>query len=113
VTHELNGRDQLDDVEESLVVVRVEDTVVPALTGRGGGVYESPPQSRERAMVLVRLLLGTAGEPLDGDRWVAPIAGGRRIVAIDEVPISGDHQAHSGAVAGRDGFSTTWRRGVQ
>jgi hypothetical protein len=82
----MNGDANGAGATDALVVVRVEDSVVPALTGRAGGVYESPPQPRERAMVLVRLLLGTAGEPSDGDRWVAPIAGGRRVVAVNEVP---------------------------
>lgn len=82
----MNGHANGAGATEALVVVRVEDSVVPALTGRAPGVYESPPQPRERAMALVRLLLGTAGEPPDSDRWVVPIAGGRRVVAVDEVP---------------------------
>jgi hypothetical protein len=70
---------------DRLVVVRVTESVTPALTGREGGSYVSPPQSREQAMTLVRLLLGCATEPANGDgRWVAPIAGGRRTVTLVE-----------------------------
>jgi hypothetical protein len=88
----MNGHATGDDVAarngSALVVVRIEDAVDPALTGRAGGVYESPPQPRERAMTLVRLLLGSVAEPPSGsERWVAPIAGGRRVVAINEVPV--------------------------
>ena len=71
-----------------LVVVSVTETVVPALTGRSGCRYTSPPQPREQAMTLVRLLLGhvcdSAGEE---DRWTAAIAGGRRLVTLSEEPI--------------------------
>jgi hypothetical protein len=81
----MNGHANGAGATDALVVVRVEDSVVPALTGRAGGVYESPPQPRERAMVLVRLLLGCAIEPPNGDkRWVAPIAGGRRTITITD-----------------------------
>ena len=38
-------------------------------------------------MTLVRLLLGRAGEPPNGgERWAAPIAGGRRVVTLTEEP---------------------------
>ena len=66
------------------MVVRVTESVAPTLTGREGCTYQSPPQPREQAMTLVRLLLGCA-EPANGDgRWVAPIAGGRRVVTLVE-----------------------------
>jgi hypothetical protein len=80
-----NGR----ALTEPLVVVRVEDAIDPALTGRAGARYQSPPQSREQAMALVWLLLGRAVEPLDGkEQWVAPIAGGRRVVTLAREPVT-------------------------
>ena len=45
------------------MVVRVEDAIEPKLTARTGASYESPPQPREQAMMLVRLLLGCDSEP--------------------------------------------------
>jgi hypothetical protein len=75
-----------DRDSDRLVVVSVTESVVPALTGRESCTYVSPPQPREQAMTLVRLLLGCAGEPANGDgKWVAPIAGGRRTVTLVEV----------------------------
>ena len=70
------------------VVVRVEDSIEAALTGRAGAVYESPPQSREQAMALVRLLLsgdprGTSGHE---SRWTCPVAGGRRTITVTPGP---------------------------
>lgn len=71
---------------ERLVVVRVEDTIEPRLTAHEGSSYQSPPQAREQAMTLVRLLLGR--DPAGGEfRWTAPIAGGRRLVTLTEGPI--------------------------
>ncbi len=72
---------------DGLGVVSVAESVVPALTGRKDCTYMSPPQPREQAMTLVRLLLGCASEPANGDgRRVAPIAGGRRTVTLIEGP---------------------------
>jgi hypothetical protein len=69
------------------VVVTVTETVVPALSGRDGCSYKSPPQPREQALTLVRLLLGHVAEPNgDAQRWTAPIAGGRRVVTLTEEP---------------------------
>jgi hypothetical protein len=83
-----NGGGRPDAAPQRLVVVRVEDAIEPKLTARSSASYESPPQTREQAMTLVRLLLGCAGDP-DGDekRWSAPIAGGRRLVSLSEEPI--------------------------
>ena len=85
MSHETNGNGRVGDGRERLVVVRVEDAIEPKLTARTGASYESPPQTREQAMTLVRLLLGCASEP-DGEdgRWTAPIAGGRRVVTLSE-----------------------------
>ena len=68
----------------SRVTVRVEDAIDATLTGRAGRVYESPPQTREQAMALVRLLLGHAGDPVEGEmKWVTAIVGGRRTVSLE------------------------------
>ena len=69
--------------ERELVVVRVEDEINQALTGHDGCRYESPPQPREQALTLARVLLGYTGEELNGAaRWSCPIAGGRRTVTV-------------------------------
>lgn len=85
MSHEANGNGRAGDVPGRLVVVRVEDAIEPRLTARVGASYESPPQPREQAMTLVRLLLGRA-TALDGEhsRWTTPIAGGRRVVTLSE-----------------------------
>jgi hypothetical protein len=71
------------DLDEVLVVVRVDDEINQSLTGRGGQSYESPPQPREQALTLVQVLLGYTGEQLDGaEQWTCPVAGGRRTVAV-------------------------------
>jgi hypothetical protein len=83
VSGRANGNGRAPEAVETLVVVRVEEIVDLALTGREGVAYQSPPQSREQAMALVRLLLGRAGELSDGaERWVAPVAGGRRVITL-------------------------------
>ena len=66
-----------------LVIVRVTETIDPVLAGHGGCTYQSPPQSREQADALVRVLLGRLEEPNDGCiSWTCAIAGGRRTVAL-------------------------------
>ena len=66
------------------VVVQVKDQITSALTGHDGCSYQSPPQTRDQAMALVRMLLGHAVDQ-DGERqWTAPIAGGRRVVTLTE-----------------------------
>lgn len=78
-----DGNGRAAGAVEALVVVRVEEAIDPALAGREGAAYESPPQSREQALALVRLLLGCTGEPLTGgERWIAPVAGGRRVITL-------------------------------
>ena len=73
--------------DQSLVVVRVEDAIDPRLAGRAGVVYESPPQSRAQAIALVQMLVGHGGEQVGNEagRWVAAVAGGRRIVTLSPV----------------------------
>jgi hypothetical protein len=83
MSQERNGNGRVGESLERLVVVRVEETVEPRLTARTGMSYQSPPQPREQAMALVRLLLDCAGDPAgDQERWTAPIAGGRRVITL-------------------------------
>ena len=66
-----------------LVVVHVRDAINPTLAGRGDASYQSPPQPREDALNLVRLLLGCSEPPNVGQpRWTCPIAGGKRTVTL-------------------------------
>jgi hypothetical protein len=83
VSGHASGNGRAPDSVETPVVVRVEEVIDLTLTGRQGLAYESPPQRREQAMALVALLLGCAGEPSNGaERWVAPVAGGRRVITL-------------------------------
>jgi hypothetical protein len=81
MTGRANGNGH-DGEFERLVVVRVEDTIEPALTEQTGGRYQSPPQTQEQAMALVRLVLGRAPDADGSLRWTAAIAGGRRVVTL-------------------------------
>jgi hypothetical protein len=68
---------------QELVVLHVQDEINQALTGHGGSQYESPPQPRQHALTLARVLLGYTDAELNGDEeWSCPIAGGRRTVAL-------------------------------
>ena len=80
-TPAMNGNQE--QLGGQLVIVRVEDEINQALTGHDGCRYESPPQPREQALTLARVLLGYTGEVLNGaERWSCPIAGGRRTVTV-------------------------------
>ena len=73
---------QLELTLGPLVIVEVAERFSPGLTGRADRAYASPPQPRERALVLAALLVDAAG-PLDGDGpWQRAIAGGRRTVRL-------------------------------
>ena len=66
-----------------LVVVHVKDAINPTLAGRPDASYQSPPQAREDALNLVRLLLGGNEAPdASPPRWMCPIAGGQRTVTL-------------------------------
>lgn len=83
-TEHASGNGRSGGSLERLVIVWVEDTIEPQLTEQTGGRYQSPPQTHEQAMALVRLLLGHPVDQ-DGEReWTAPIAGGRRVVTVSE-----------------------------
>ena len=102
-------------VDWPLVVVRVEDAIDSRLAGHVGGVCESPPQTQEQALALVALLLGgRADSGSSRERWVAAIAGGRRIVTVARVSnddiCGGPSLAASGlesAVSPRDASATS------
>ena len=73
---------QLELTLGPLVVVKVAERFSPGLTGRMDRSYASPPQPRDRALLLAALLLDTAG-PLEGDGpWHRAIAGGKRTVRL-------------------------------
>ena len=75
------GRTRPSDALSQAVIVHVSDTISPELTGYDGCVYESPPQPREQALRLVRVLIGSGDRVLNGcNRWELPVAGGRRSV---------------------------------
>lgn len=76
----------------ALVSVHVREDINPALAGHDGIVYVTPPQPIPAALELVTLLLG---RPIrDGeDRWVRPIAGGRRTITL--TPIAAATDPHS------------------
>ncbi len=86
MTGALNANDRGPSAHE-LVVVEIKDAVNLILAGRGDVSYQSPPQPRDEALMLVALLLGR-GEPLPADeaRWTCPIAGGQRTVALRPAP---------------------------
>ena len=72
---------------DELVVVHVRDAINPTLAGRGDASYQSPPQAREDALKLVRLLLGRNEAPNASEpRWTCPIAGGQRTVTLTPAP---------------------------
>jgi hypothetical protein len=83
MSHQANRNGHAGEVER-LVVVRVEDTIEPALTEQTGARYQSPPQTQEQAMALVRLVLGRVPDADGSLRWTAVIAGGRRVVTLTE-----------------------------
>ena len=85
------------DREQLLVVVRVEDRINPALAGRAGASYDSPPQPPEEARILVRLLLGWSTDPVDGQTcWRCAVAGGTRTVTLDTVEITRNGSGQGG-----------------
>lgn len=83
MSQQANGNGHAEELDR-LVIVRVEDTVEPRLTGHEGGRYRSPPQTHEQAMTLVQLLLGRVPDANGTQQWAAPIAGGRRLVTLTE-----------------------------
>ena len=71
------------ELRQALVVLYVQDEINQTLTGHVGSQYESPPQPRQDALTLARVLLGYTDAELNGDEeWSCPVAGGRRTVAL-------------------------------
>lgn len=94
MTGPANGNAGPGGSTRELVVVRVRDAINPTLAGRGDASYESPPQPREDALNLVRLLLGRIEAPQSGElRWTCPIAGGQRTVTLAPAPNGADPAA--------------------
>ena len=91
MTGPANGNGGRGASTRELVVVRVRDAINPTLAGRGDASYESPPQPREDALNLVRLLLGHIEQPQSAEpRWTRPIAGGQRTVTLAPAPTGAD-----------------------
>jgi hypothetical protein len=63
--------------------VIVTDRQLPALAGRAGGHYGSPPHPESDALALARLLLGVADLPNDRGPWRAAIPGDQRTVWLE------------------------------
>ena len=59
-------------------VVQVEDTITAALAGHDGCTYQSPPQPRDEAMSLIRILLGRSEEPPVDERGPLDLPDRRR-----------------------------------
>ncbi len=61
-----------------LYVVEVQDRCLAQLAGHAGCHYASPPQNEQQALTLVRVLLGSAQQPLTltDAHWQAAIPGG-------------------------------------
>jgi len=63
--------------------VLVTDRTLPALAGRAGARYGSPPHREPEALALARLLLGVGDLPNDRGPWRAAIPGGQRTVWLE------------------------------
>jgi hypothetical protein len=95
MTSPSNGTERGSSAAVELVVVHVKDAINPMLAGHGDATYQSPPQPRDAALNLVRLLLGRHDEAeAHESRWTCPIAGGRRTVRLEP--------AASGAIGAGD-----------
>lgn len=83
-------------LDAQLVVLHVEDEINQALTGHEGCRYESPPQPRDEALTLARVLLGYTSCELNGsNQWICPIAGGRRTVRLTSRGAARDDADHA------------------
>ena len=81
VTTNGDGRDQ--GTVEPLYVVRVDDHIDGRIAGHDGCAYVSPPASRESALALVGLLLGSGPRPANGATvWTHAVPGGRRTITV-------------------------------
>ena len=72
-----------DPVTEPLYVARVEEHIDERIAGHDTCVYVSPAASRESAMALVGLLLGTGPRPANGaSAWKHAVPGGRLTITL-------------------------------
>ena len=70
-------------IAESLYVVRVQDHIDGRIAGHDGCAYVSPPASRDSALALVGLLLGSDPEAVNGGgAWTRAVPGGRRTITL-------------------------------
>ena len=68
---------------EPRYVVRVQDHIDGRIAGHDGRGYESPPASRESALTLVGLLLGSDPQAANrGGAWTRAVPGGRRTITL-------------------------------
>jgi hypothetical protein len=80
VTGMANGFGPRGAPTQELVVVHVRDAINPTLAGRGDASYQSPPQPREDALGLVRLLVGRSEQPqTEEPRWTCPRLSGKAV----------------------------------
>ena len=71
---------------EPLFVVRVQDHIDGRLAGHDGHTYASPPASRDSALTLVGLLLGSDPQAVNGGgAWTRAVPGGRRAITLAPV----------------------------
>jgi hypothetical protein len=86
---------------ESLYVVRVQDHIDARIAGHDGWAYVSPPASRDSALALIGLLLGSDPPNVNGAAvWTRAVPGGRRAITIAPTP-DGTRRATAGDVARR------------
>jgi hypothetical protein len=72
-----------DGSVEPLYVVRVDDHIDERIAGHDGYTYVSPPASRDSALALVGLLLGSPPRPANGaSAWTHAVPGGRRTITL-------------------------------
>ena len=68
---------------DSLYVVRVQDHIDGRIAGHDGCAYVSPPASRDSALALVGLLLGSDPQAVNGGgAWTRAVPGGRRAITL-------------------------------
>ena len=64
-------------------VVRVHDHIDARIAGHDGRAYVSPPASRDSALALVGLLLGSDPQAVNGgEAWTRAVPGGRRTITL-------------------------------
>jgi hypothetical protein len=78
-----NGDERDQGSVEPLYVVLVQDHIDGRIAGHDGRAYRSPPASRESALTLVGLLLGSDPRAVNGGgAWTRAVPGGRRTITL-------------------------------